>query len=126
MPRATVASVPRRPRPRGGFTLVELLVAIGLLLVLMTLAILIIPSINNAQQATQAGTQLQQWLEIAKQSAMRDRAPRGIRLLPGKGTSATVQVTDLEFLEQPPDLYLGSVTTGGKTYHSYATVPPPG
>src|SRR5436309_2213860 len=109
MPRATPASVPSRPR--AGFTLVELLVAIGLLLILMTLAVLIIPSINNAQQSTQAGTQLQQWLEIAKQSAMRDRAPRGIRLLRGQGGLNPQQVTDLEFLEQPPDLYLGSVTT---------------
>ena len=54
-------------RDRAGFTLVELLVVIGLLLLLVTLAVLIIPSINNAQQATQGATQLQQLMEIAKQ-----------------------------------------------------------
>src|SRR5437868_2093965 len=82
---------------RHGFTLVELLVVMGLLLVLAALAVMIIPSISNDQRATQGATQLQQWLEIAKQRAMRDRAPRGIRLVPG---SIAGQITELEYIEQ--------------------------
>ena len=117
MPRAAHPSV----RDRAGFTLVELLVVIGLLLLLVTLAVLIIPSINNAQQATQGATQLQQLMEIAKQTAMRDRAPRGWRLLPSQGLNGSVQVTDLIMLEQPPDLYLGSMQVPDRT--TYAVGP---
>lgn len=92
---------------RRGFTLVELLVVMTLMLVLAGLALLVIPSINTSQQATQAAGQLQQWFEAAKQRAARDRAPRGIRLLPGAANASLV--TDLVFLVQSDDYYLGSV-----------------
>jgi prepilin-type N-terminal cleavage/methylation domain-containing protein len=99
-----------RGRGRGGFTLIELLVVIGLILVLMSMGMFLVPSINSEQQATQAGTQLQQWLEIAKQRAGRDRAQRGVRLLLN-GTNA-LQVTQLEYIEQPPDFFFGTDTSG--------------
>jgi prepilin-type N-terminal cleavage/methylation domain-containing protein len=95
-----------RPLFRGGFTLIELLVVIGLMLVLAALAVLIIPSISTDQQATTAASQLQAWLNIAKERAARDRAPRGVRLLPG--TANPVFVTDLVFLVQADDYYLGT------------------
>src|SRR5947209_1316409 len=115
---------------RGGFTLVELLVVMGLLVVLASLAVMILPSISSDNRTSQGATQLQQWLEIAKQRAMRDKAPRGLRFLPG--TVNPRYVTDLEYVEQPPDFYLGSypiplpktAPTGPRktTYYSRATV----
>jgi prepilin-type N-terminal cleavage/methylation domain-containing protein len=95
--------------PRAAYTLVELLVVIGIILVLAGMALYLVPSISSQQQATQAGTQLQQWIEIAKQRAGRDRAPRGIRLLPG--TPNSMFVTQLEYIEQPPDFWLGPGST---------------
>jgi prepilin-type N-terminal cleavage/methylation domain-containing protein len=94
---------------RQAFTLVELLVVIGLMVVLMSLGLYLIPSVNDEQKATRAATQLQQWLEIAKQRAARDRAPRGVRLL--QGSVSPTQVTDLEYTEQPPDFFFGNSST---------------
>jgi type II secretory pathway pseudopilin PulG len=92
-------------RPRLAFTLVELLVALGLLLIVMAMGLWLVPSVTDEQQATRAATQLQQWIEVAKQRAARDHAPRGIRLL--QGTVTPTSVTELVYTEQPPDFFLG-------------------
>jgi prepilin-type N-terminal cleavage/methylation domain-containing protein len=115
MRRATPLTTPARP----GFTLVELLVVMGLILVLASLALMIIPSISSEQRATQGATQLQQWLESSKQRALRDRAPRGLRLVPG---STFRQVTDVQFLEQAPDYHLGTAkaTINGRSTTFYS------
>jgi hypothetical protein len=84
------------------------MVVVGLMLVLASLAVLLIPRVNSEQQATRAAAQLQQWFEMAKQRAARDRAPRGVRLLAGNAANPTF-VTDLVFLVQADDYYLGSV-----------------
>jgi prepilin-type N-terminal cleavage/methylation domain-containing protein len=97
-----------------GYTLVELLVVMALMLVLTALAVLIVPRINDEQRATKAATQLQQWIEIAKQRAVRDRAPRGVRLLAGK--TAVLQVTDIVYLEQPDDYHLGATDDSAVTH----------
>jgi prepilin-type N-terminal cleavage/methylation domain-containing protein len=94
---------------RSGFTLVELLVVMGLILLLLTLVLYLVPTLQTEQQATQAGTMLQQWIEIAKQRAARDRAPRGIRL--NLNGANSLQVTQLEYIEQPPDFFFGTNNT---------------
>jgi type II secretory pathway pseudopilin PulG len=87
-------------------TLIELLVVISLLLVLMTLAILFVPSINEQQRAARGATQLQQWLLTAKQRALRDQAPRGVRLYvdPAKNF-----VTEMRYIEEPEPFRRGTV-----------------
>jgi prepilin-type N-terminal cleavage/methylation domain-containing protein len=105
---------------RHGFTLVELMVVIALMLVLASLAVLFIPRVNSEQQATRAAGQLQQWFEMAKQRAARDRAPRGVRLLAGSANPTFV--TDLVFLVQADDYYLGSVGVAPATILSRATI----
>jgi prepilin-type N-terminal cleavage/methylation domain-containing protein len=90
---------------RGGFTLIELIVVIGILLVLMALAVLIVPSLQQRQRAATGASMLQKWLNIAKTRALRDKAPRGIRLLPGKVNPNWV--TEIQYIEQPEDFYGG-------------------
>ena len=72
------AAAPRRGRT--GFTLIELLVVMVLLAVLAALMIAFFPNAATSAREARAATQLQGWLNIAKQRALRDQAPRGLRL----------------------------------------------
>ncbi len=98
---------------RRAFTLIEILVVIGLMAVLFTLAVAIVPN-SSSRSLSSGASQLQAWLLTAKNRALRDGVPRGIRLVfpdsvsvnyPG-GTTGTVQ-----YIEQPED-YSGVGTIG--------------
>lgn len=65
---------------RTAFTLIELLVVMALMVVLATLVIAFFPSAATSARESRAGSNLQGWLNIAKQRALRDQAPRGLRL----------------------------------------------
>ena len=92
----------RHPKRRAGFTLIELLVVMGIMIVLATLALLIVPDALNRSKAAEGGERLQQWLLTAKQRALRDQAPRGLRLLPDLDDPTIVR--QLEIIEVPDDL----------------------
>jgi prepilin-type N-terminal cleavage/methylation domain-containing protein len=89
---------------RRGFTLVEMLVALAILTVIATLSIAVIPKIKERTKASAGADNLQQWLLIAKQWALRDRAPRGVRLL----VDTDGFVRSLQYIEQP-DNFTGGV-----------------
>ncbi len=93
----------RRPG-RGAFTLIELLVVIGILAFLAGLSVLIITNVDAYQRAPAGASQVQQMLMIAKQRAVRDRRPHGIRLvLDPANTSTRVYARTVVFIEQPED-----------------------
>jgi len=98
-------------RSRRGFTLIELLVVMTLITTLAGLALLIIPSINTNRRAADAADRLQQWLLIARQRALRDQAPRGVRLIldPADATGNTVR--ELQFIETPDNFAPGNGIT---------------
>jgi prepilin-type N-terminal cleavage/methylation domain-containing protein len=100
---------------RPGFTLVELLVVIILILTLAALAVAFVPRVNERRRAAQGADLLQGWLLQAKQRALRDRVPTGIRLQPGtRLPTATVPnaqfVTDLQYIQKPDDFGGGMLT----------------
>lgn len=64
-----------------GFTLVELLVAISIIVLLMGLVLAFMPK-REVRLAAQGADQLQTYIASAKSRALRDNAPRGIRLIP--------------------------------------------
>lgn len=86
---------------RRGFTLIELLVVIMLLLVLAGLSIAVIIGLTDNARAPRGASQLQQSLSAAKMRAVRDRAPRGVRLL--VDPSNPMVVRKLQYIAQPED-----------------------
>jgi type II secretory pathway pseudopilin PulG len=89
------------------FTLVELLVVLALLLALTSMAVVILPRLGDGQNTTRAATQLQQWFEIAKQNAAKNRKPYGIRLIADPANPT--YVSNLVYLEQPDSYNLGQL-----------------
>lgn len=81
---------------RRGFTLVELLVALALIIVLMALAVAIYPNLANSQRVVRSADRVSAWLIIAKEQAKRDGAPRGVRFYVTGN-----QVTECQYIEQP-------------------------
>ena len=85
----------RRPRP--AFTLIELLVVMGIMVVIATLGFLFLPNLNRNKGVPNATTQLEGWIRLSRSQALRNGAPRGIRLIDDGGG----HVTSLQYIEQP-------------------------
>jgi prepilin-type N-terminal cleavage/methylation domain-containing protein len=107
---------------RHGFTLVEMLVVLSLILVLAALGIAFIPRVTERQKTGRAADQLQGWLFIARQWAKRDGRPTGVRIQQGRiyPTPASPNLnyrTELQYIQQPPPYWLPqtTLTIGGST-----------
>jgi|GEM_PF-3426157 len=126
---------------RRGFTLVEMLVVLALMLVLAALAIAFVPRMNERAKTPRGASQLQMWLLIARQWAKRDNIPTGIRLQAGRlypnpATANINLVTDIQYIQQPPPYhaltYTGSapsltqVDSSLELFPATAGVYPPG
>jgi prepilin-type N-terminal cleavage/methylation domain-containing protein len=102
---------------RAAFTLIELIVVITLILVLAGMGVLFLPSIGESARAAQGGTMLQQWVLTAKQKALRDQVPCGIRLVPYRdpvtGAMDYANIRECQFIELPDDFGVGPSTTKG-------------
>src|SRR3954462_15967485 len=82
-------------RTRRGFTLIELLVVLSIMVALFAIVAAIGPRFAERQRVNRGASQVQGWLLIAKQRALRDYAPRGIRLQHGPQ-----YITPLQHVEQ--------------------------
>lgn len=94
---------------RDGFTLVEMLVVIAVIGVIAGIGVFAIQPFQSRSSVSNGGVQLQSWLNAARSRAIRDRAPRGLRLLPGdeiqndSGANITTLITKCVFIDQPDD-----------------------
>src|SRR5688572_2733931 len=129
-------------RRRPGFTLVELIVVIALIIVIAALTVAVFNSgFISSQRVTGGADRIGTAMLIAKQRALRDRAPRGVRFhLTPDPRDPTVPprsfvVTEFQYIEQPdawsPNPAAAGNATGGRIVIVYQQdrfgriVPPP-
>jgi prepilin-type N-terminal cleavage/methylation domain-containing protein len=94
--------------PRSAFTLVELIVVIGILAALAALIVLIFPRLQDSQRVAKGADVVQGQLFLAKQMALRDQAPRGLRFIPDPNDQL---IHSVQLIEQPLPYNVGTVTS---------------
>jgi len=112
----------KKMHSRSGFTLLELLVVIGVILVLATLALFIAPRLNDDQRIVRGSDLIQGWMLIQKQRAHRDQVPRGIRLV--QNTDNPGFVSEMFYIEQPEDWKGGSLQVPSPFVPGDPPIPP--
>lgn len=98
-----------RPGMRRGLTLIELLVVTAIIVALLGLVASIAPRLGDRQRASRGASQVQAWLNLSRQRAIRDKRPSGLRLIPPVGPFYAQYVSELQFIETPPDFTGGVV-----------------
>jgi prepilin-type N-terminal cleavage/methylation domain-containing protein len=86
-----------RPARRSAFTLIELIVVIGIVVVLATLAVTFLPNLDSHKGVPNGISQLHGWVHLSRMQAMRDGTARGVRLIDDGGG----RVTSMQYIEQP-------------------------
>jgi type II secretory pathway pseudopilin PulG len=87
-------------------TLIELLVVIGIITALATLIVAVAPRFGERQRSSRGASMLQSWLNLAKQRAVRDQRPVGIRLPHIQGLP---YVTEVSYIEVPDEAVGGTI-----------------
>jgi type II secretory pathway pseudopilin PulG len=105
---------------RGGWTLIEIVVVMALLIVLATLALAISPRLLEQAKAARGAGQLQGWLLVARQLALRDRTPTGLRMQ----VDADGYVRQLAYIQQPDDFSGGGPCRGSSGQNPLLFDPP--
>ncbi|GIW82829.1 MAG: hypothetical protein KatS3mg105_4636 [Gemmatales bacterium] len=95
---------PTSRHDRVGFTLIEMLVVLGIFLALSGMMFYLASVVRNKDKATQGASELQSWLKIAQMWALRDQRATGLRLILDPGRQ---YVTQCVYIAQP-DPYVGA------------------
>jgi prepilin-type N-terminal cleavage/methylation domain-containing protein len=96
-------------RRRLGFTLTELLVVIFILAVIAGLFAYFMPGFDQHSRASQGANSLANQLLLVRQNALRDQAPRGLRLFVDSNNPQFI--TSFQYLEQPDDFTGGQISS---------------
>ena len=103
----------RTPAARLAFTIIELLVAMGIALTLLGLAVAVSQSSAfDSYKIVGSADRVSQWMLVAKNRALRDRAPRGVRLIVDPATNTCKEIAYIEMPEAyivPPGARLALV-----------------
>lgn len=106
-----------------GFTLVELLVVMTIIILIAGITALALPSILRNGKASQAANTIQGMLLAAKQRAVRDQVPAGVRFIitqdkiTAPSGSIRLVSTEMVYVLQPDDLVISgdTLTLSGNT-----------
>lgn len=110
-------------RPHRGFTLVEILVVIAIILLTSIIALPTLMTAANGRQVVDCASILQAALAGVRDAATKDGQPRGIRLMPdptmtipalGQPNAGTLQLAfnRIVYIEQAAEYNVGKVTVG--------------
>jgi prepilin-type N-terminal cleavage/methylation domain-containing protein len=99
----------RRALRRRGFTLIEMLVVILIILLLAGLVMAFMPGVSARQQSERGGIILRTALNQTKQNARRDNRAAGIRIIPNGNFC-----TNPQFIQKPDDLGGGIMQANGQ------------
>ncbi len=103
----------RTPAARPAFTIIELLVAMALAVTLLGLAVAVSQSSAfDSYKTVGSADRVSQWMLVAKNRALRDRAPRGVRLIMDSTGSTCREIAYIEMPEPyivPPGARLALV-----------------
>ncbi len=97
---------------RDGFTLIEMLVVIAIILAVAAMAAVFAPSVNDNQKLSRAVDNLEQWLLTAKMRARRDGLSTGLRFVPAPG-DAPGTYSQFQYIQQPDPLVGGYIDYAG-------------
>lgn len=100
--------------PRPGFTLIELITVMAIILILASMIVAVAYTANTKQIVANGSTTLVGWLKTAQAYALRDQRPYGLRLRP----DGNLLCTTAQYIEQPAD-YVGPP---GSTVSSTSTI----
>ncbi|MFQ5732823.1 MAG: prepilin-type N-terminal cleavage/methylation domain-containing protein [Planctomycetaceae bacterium] len=104
---------PIRPAPRSGFTLIEMLVVLFVLLILMLLGFTVVNANTKHEKIAGASRHLRSFLEGARDRAIHSRQPRGVRLLQDSVSPEPGVYTSMVYIGPAGKLSEGTITVGG-------------
>src|SRR5438477_7227020 len=93
----------RQPR-RAGFTLVELTVVIGIIVILLAIGAAFLPGLQANQKVQTGVDRVAQWLLIAKNRAKHDGLPTGLRFIYDPA-NPSLQFSQFAYVQQPDFLF---------------------
>lgn len=96
---------------RGGFTLVELIVALSIFLILSTMTIMMVNVSTNSERISSSARQVQSYVLGARDRAIHAGEPRGVRFLLDPNNSSTVN--SMVYIGSPQKFTTGSINIGG-------------
>ena len=103
---------------RSAFTLIEMLVVLAIMTALLSLVALVAPRFGERQRPSRGASQLQSWLNLAKNRALARSAAARHSLAARHGTvvgpNSFAYVTELQYIELP------EVFTGGQLWTPYS------
>jgi prepilin-type N-terminal cleavage/methylation domain-containing protein len=100
----------QRSDTRSAFTLVELIVVITIILIIAAITAVVLPSVLRAGKAARGASMIQGMLLAAKQRAIRDRTPAGVRFIITQDTFHAPSgffrliCTEMAYVVQPDDI----------------------